>query len=70
MLGDGRLVRRQVDQIHGWQKLLVNLSEDMDCRYFPDHSDLIGAKETEEPGAEDISGETNPFETAGSLFNF
>ncbi|ROL53489.1 hypothetical protein DPX16_20028 [Anabarilius grahami] len=67
MLGDGRVVRRHVDQIHARQKLLVNLSEEvMDCKYpdldFSGNSAPVVAKETDEPETEDILSETNPLE--------
>ncbi|XP_042613167.1 uncharacterized protein K02A2.6-like [Cyprinus carpio] len=70
MLGDGRVVRRHVDQIHAGQKLLVNLSEEvMDHKYpdldFSDNSAPVVAKETDEKETEDISSETNPLEVIG-----
>lgn len=71
MLGDGRVVRRHVDQIHGRQKLLVKLSgEEMDGKSpdfdFFDNSAAVCSKETEKTGAEDIPGEVNPLEADGA----
>ncbi|KTG39523.1 hypothetical protein cypCar_00048072, partial [Cyprinus carpio] len=70
MLGDGRVARRHVDQIHARQNLFVNLSEEvMDCKYpdldFSDNSAPVVAKETDETESKDISSETNPLELIG-----
>ncbi|KAG1927827.1 K02A2.6-like [Pimephales promelas] len=69
MLGDGRVVRRHVDQIHGRQELLVKHSrEEMDGKSpdydFFDNSATVSSKETETTGAEDIQGEVDPFEVS------
>ncbi|KAG1927461.1 retrotransposable element [Pimephales promelas] len=69
MLGDGRVVRRHVDQIHGRQELLVKHSrEEMDGKSpdydFFDNSATVSFKETETTGAEDIQGEVDPFEVS------
>ncbi len=70
MLGDGRVVRRHVDQIHARQKLLVNTSEEgMDCRFpdfdVPENTTPVIAKEIEGTGTEDIS--SNPSEVSGDF---
>ncbi len=70
MLGDGRVVRRHVDQIHPRQKLLVNTSEEgMDSRFpdfdVPENTTPVIAKEIEGTGTEDIS--SNPSEVSGDF---
>ncbi|XP_060742372.1 uncharacterized protein K02A2.6-like [Tachysurus vachellii] len=72
MLGDGRVVRRHVDQVLARQKLLVNLSEElMDYKYpdldFSENSAPAVIKETDGTEAEDISSETNPLDLIGDI---